>query len=195
LNPARAGLDLASRWLGASVVAASDESFGFKENLLVPADPVFVPGRYNHRGEIADGWETRRRRGAEGHDWVIIRLGVPGIISDIDVDTSYFTGNYPPACRVEALGAKGYPGPGELASHAGWTEIVPAHDLDGNQHNVFPVADRRRFTHVRLSIFPDGGRGDLGHCVCGPAASGIRPEVRLLRLFSPGSVVACGGAG
>jgi allantoicase len=57
LNPARAGLDLASRWLDASVVAASDESFGFKENLLVPADPVFVPGSYNHRGEIADGWE------------------------------------------------------------------------------------------------------------------------------------------
>jgi allantoicase len=157
VNPARAGLDLASRWVGASVVAASDESFGFKENLLVPADPVFAGGQYDHRGEIVDGWETRRRRGEQGHDWAIIRLGAPGIVSDIDVDTSFFTGNYPPACRIEALGAEGYPSPAELAAHAGWTEIVPARDLNGHQHNVFPVTDRRRFTHVRLSIFPDGG--------------------------------------
>jgi allantoicase len=157
VNPARAGLDLASRWLGASVVAASDESFGFKENLLVPADPVFIPSRYDHRGQIVDGWETRRRRGEPGHDWVIIRLGVPGAVSDIDVDTSYFTGNFPPACRVEALGAEGYPSPAELAAHPGWTEIVPRRDLAGNQHNVFPAADAHRFTHVRLSIYPDGG--------------------------------------
>ncbi len=150
-------IDLASRWLGASVVAASDESFGFKENLLVPADPAFVPGRYDHRGEIVDGWETRRRRGEPGHDWAIVRLGVPGVIGEIDVDTSFFTGNYPPACRIEALGAEGYPSPAELASHPGWTEIVSRRDLGGNQHNVFPVADGRRFTHVRLSIFPDGG--------------------------------------
>jgi allantoicase len=152
-----AGLDLASRWLGASVLAASDESFGFKENLLVPADPVFAGGRYDHRGEIVDGWETRRRRGEPGHDWAIVRLGVPGVIGEIDVDTSFFTGNYPPACRVEALGAEGYPGPAELAPHSGWTEIVSRRDLGGNQHNVFPVTDHRRFTHVRLSIFPDGG--------------------------------------
>jgi allantoicase len=152
-----AGLDLASRWLGASVVAASDESFGFKENLLVPADPVFAGGRYDHRGEIVDGWETRRRRGEPGPDWAVVRLGVPGVISDIDVDTSFFTGNYPPACRIEALSSEGYPGPGDLAAHPGWTEIVPVSDLNGDQHNVFPVADRHRFTHVRLSIYPDGG--------------------------------------
>ena len=55
-------VDLASRWLGGSVLAASDESFGEKENLLTPSAAAFEPGTYGHRGEIVDGWETRRRR-------------------------------------------------------------------------------------------------------------------------------------
>jgi allantoicase len=78
--------DLASRWLGGSVVAASDESFGEKENLLNPGPADFQPGHYGHRGEIVDGWETRRRRQA-GHDWALIRLATPGTVTSVDVDT------------------------------------------------------------------------------------------------------------
>jgi allantoicase len=149
-------VDLASRWLGGSVIAASDESFGFKENLLVPAAADFTPGRYDHRGEIVDGWETRRRRGEPGHDWAVVRLGAPGVITRIDVDTSFFTGNFPPTCQVEACGLEGYPAPAELAA-ADWAEIVPVSPLKGDSHNLFTVTDPRRFTHVRLSIHPDGG--------------------------------------
>ena len=151
-------IDLASRWLGGSVLLASDESFGFKENLLVPGPADFTPGRYGHSGEIVDGWETRRRRGAPGHDWAIIRLGAPGIITSADVDTSFFTGNYPPVCRLEACGTEGYPDPGELLSNGTeWVEVVPESRLKGDAHNLFEIADPRRFTHVRLSIYPDGG--------------------------------------
>ncbi|GII58298.1 putative allantoicase [Planotetraspora thailandica] len=163
-------IDLASRWLGGGVVAASDESFGLKENLLVPTPADFTPGRYDHRGEIVDGWETRRRRGEPGHDWAIIRLGAPGLITHVDVDTSFFTGNYPPTCRLEACGLEGYPGPQELAA-AGWTEIVPAGPLKGDSHNHFTVADSHRYTHVRLSIHPDGGIARLrvhGHVIPDP---------------------------
>jgi allantoicase len=155
--PPAPSADLASRWLGGAVVAASDESFGDKENLLTPGAPVFEPGRYGNRGEIVDGWETRRRRHT-GHDWVIIRLGAPGIISAVTVDTSFFTGNYPDHCAVHACGYEGYPGPEELTSEAaGWIEIVPMSPLHGDCENVFAVTDQRRFTHVRLSAYPDGG--------------------------------------
>ncbi|MEO6796285.1 MAG: allantoicase [Candidatus Dormibacter sp.] len=147
--------DLASRWLGASVMAASDESFGDKENLLKPGPAVFEPGRYDNRGEIVDGWETKRRR-EPGHDWALLRLGAPGVITAIDVDTSYFTGNFPESCRIEACGCEGYPSPAELGE-ADWIEIVPRSPLRGETHNRFAVSDERRFTHLRLSIFPDGG--------------------------------------
>jgi allantoicase len=149
--------DLASRWLGGTVVAASDESFGEKENLLNPAPAAFEPGHYGPRGEIVDGWETRRRR-SPGHDWVIIRLGAPGVITSVDVDTSFFTGNFPQAVSLQACGCEGYPGPGELTGPATrWEQIVPPTALTGDGHNILPVSDARRFTHVRLAAYPDGG--------------------------------------
>ncbi|MFB7166093.1 allantoicase [Streptomyces sp. NPDC056242] len=149
--------DLASRLLGGSVIAASDESFGEKENLLVPGAADFTPGNYGHKGEIVDGWETRRRR-TPGHDWALIRLGAPGSIRSIDVDTSFFTGNYPQECRIEACGMEGYPSPEELqASDVNWEEIVPRSPLKGDSHNPFKVTTPTRFTHLRLSTFPDGG--------------------------------------
>ena len=169
--PGPATVDLASRWLGGTVVAASDESFGDKENLLTPGAPAFDPGRYGNHGEIVDGWETRRRR-KSGHDWVIIRLGAPGIISGVTVDTTYFTGNYPEHCALHACGHEGYPGPDELTGDAAdWIEIVPRCPLRGDCENAFAVTDPRRFTHVRLSAYPDGGVARLrvnGHVVPDP---------------------------
>lgn len=162
--------DLASRWLGGSVVAASDESFGEKENLLTPAAAAFEPGHYSHRGEIVDGWETKRRR-EPGYDWALIRLGAAGIVTSVEVDTSFFTGNHPESCLVEACGREGYPSPAELADPAGWTVIVPRSPLAADTRNTFGVTDPGRYTHLRLSIFPDGGVARLrahGHVVPDP---------------------------
>ncbi len=152
-------LDLASRRLGGSVVAASDELFAEKENLIKPEAPTFAPGEFGHRGKIYDGWETRRRR-EPGHDHAIVRLGVPGVVHGVVVDTSFFRGNYPPQVSVEAVGAEGYPAPGELADMA-WQTLVERSAARGDAVNVYPVADRRRWTHVRLSIYPDGGLARL----------------------------------
>jgi allantoicase len=147
--------DLAGRQLGASVIYANDELFADRENLIKPEDPVFQPHTFGNKGQIMDGWETRRRR-EPGSDSAIVRLGCAGVVRRVVVDTSYFTGNYPPEVSVEACGAEGYPGPAQLAA-AEWVSLVPRSPVAGDARNDFDVAVDQRFTHVRLTIFPDGG--------------------------------------
>src|ERR1051326_5818550 len=101
-------IDLASERLGGSVLFANDEFFAPKENLLKPAMPVFVEGKYNDLDKWMDGWETRRRR-PPGFDWCVIRLGLPGIIRGVVVDTAHFKGNYPEHCSLEACAVDGLP--------------------------------------------------------------------------------------
>ena len=151
----RALTDLASRALGGSVVHANDEQFAEKENLIRPGPASFDPASYGHKGKIYDGWETRRRRDS-GHDHAIIRLGAPGVVHGVVVDTAHFRGNYPPQVSVEAVMAEGYPSPAELAALR-WQPLVPKSDASGDSANRYPVTDRRRWSHVRLSIYPDGG--------------------------------------
>jgi allantoicase len=152
--------DLALRTLGGSVIAASDESFEEKENLINPWAPAFHPGTFGAKGQEYDGWETARRRPGEdgelGHDWAVVRLGLPGVIHGVVIDTAWFKGNYPQRASVEACAADGHPSPAELAG-ADWTEIVPASPLRGDAAHAYEVGVPRRFTHVRLNIFPDGG--------------------------------------
>lgn len=147
-------IDLASRALGGAVVAANDELFAEKENLIAPGRSVEV-NTFGHKGGLFDGWETRRRR-EPGHDYVIVRLGVPGVIHGVVVDTAWFTGNYPPFASVEATSVEGWPS-GEELENAVWGTILERAPLKGDTANQFEVADEHRFTHVRLNIFPDGG--------------------------------------
>ncbi|HET6502657.1 MAG TPA: allantoicase [Amycolatopsis sp.] len=147
--------ELASRRAGGSVVWANDELFAERENLIKPAPAEFQRWNFGHKGQIYDGWETRRRR-EPGCDQAVVRLGLPGVVSGVVVDTSFFTGNYPPFASVEALTVDGYPSPEELAE-ADWTTIVPRSPLSGDTANHFAVESARRYTHVRLTIYPDGG--------------------------------------
>src|SRR5262245_37349368 len=114
----RALPDLASRTLGGSVVHANDELFAAAENLVNPGPPVHHPAAFGPRGKVYDGWETRRRR-EPGHDFAVVRLGVPGVVHGLVVDTAYFTGNYPPRVSVEAVELPGYPSVEELLA-ADW---------------------------------------------------------------------------
>jgi allantoicase len=148
------GVDLASRELGGSVMAASDESFGFKERLIDPTEPVFTPGTYDLRGEVVDGWETRRHAGPGG-DWAIVRLGAPGRVRAVDVDTRFFPGNSPSGCRIEGTVLDATVNP--TAPHVRWTALVEPTALKSDSHNVLTVDDPRRFTHVRLVLESDGG--------------------------------------
>ena len=104
-----------------------------------------------------DGWESRRRR-TPGFDWCIIRLGLPGIIRGVMVDTSHFKGNYPEQCSFEACAVDGHPDVAQLTSEATeWTEILPQSQLKGDSQNPFAIENDQRFTHLRFKIYPDGG--------------------------------------
>lgn len=148
---ARNAINLADPRIGAVAVAASDEFFGTRDRMLQPAPAIFIPGKYDEHGKWVDGWETRRKRVA-GEDWCVVRLGRPGTIAGMDVDTSFFTGNYPPACILEACrSAKENPG-----EDAPWFPLAGSR-LTGNTHNFVPVSSMETWTHVRLRIQPDGG--------------------------------------
>src|SRR5918999_1357727 len=184
--------DLAVRTSGGSVMAANDEFFAEKENLINPAPAAFLPGAFGPKGKRYDGWETRRRRD-NGCDWAIVRLGLPGVIRGIVVDTAPFAGTSPPYAWVEACAVDGYPSAAELTT-ADWTEIVPRSPLKGDAAHVFPVAGGRRHTHVRLSIYPDGGVARLrvhGEVVPAPALLEALGTVDLAALEHGGRVVDC----
>ncbi|MGH9966248.1 MAG: allantoicase [Pyrinomonadaceae bacterium] len=150
-------IDLASDKLGGAVLYANDEFFAPKENLLKASAPIFIEGKYTDLGKWMDGWESRRRR-TPGFDWCIIRLGLPGIIRGVVVDTSHFKGNYPEQCSIEAASLDGYPDEEQLLSDSvQWSEILPKSDLKGDSQNPFEIKNNRRVTHVRFKIYPDGG--------------------------------------
>jgi allantoicase len=146
--------DLADRALGGAVVAANDEFFAAKENLVRSAPPAALAD-FGHRGKEYDGWETRRRR-SPGHDWAIVRLGVPGVVAGLVIDTAFFTGNYPSRASVDSAAVEGHPSIDELGK-ADWQPLMPLSDLAGDIVNAFAVESDRRVTHVRLNIHPDGG--------------------------------------
>jgi allantoicase len=185
--------DLASRRLGGSVVSASDELFAEKENLIKPEPPAFDPSQFGNRGKVYDGWETRRRR-EPGHDHAIVRLGVPGVVHGVVVDTSFFRGNYPPQVSVEALGADGYPSPEELAGMT-WQPLVEPAAARGDAANMYPVASPLRWTHVRLSIYPDGGVARFRvHGTALPDPRFLAGTVDLAAMENGGRVVGCSDA-
>ncbi|HEV8370594.1 MAG TPA: allantoicase [Pyrinomonadaceae bacterium] len=150
-------IDLASERLGGSVLLTNDDFFAPKENLLKVSAPVFIEGKYTDRGKWMDGWESRRRR-TPGFDWCIIRLGLPGIIRGVVVDTSFFRGNYPEHCSLEAATIDVVPTEAELIDQAvTWVPILPQMLLAGDSQNPFPVRYDQRVTHLLFKIYPDGG--------------------------------------
>jgi len=151
-NPFHEWIRLEQPRLGTRVVYATDDFFAAKERLIQASHPVWIEGKYDEHGKWMDGWESRRKR-VPGYDYCIIRLGIPGIIHGFDIDTSFFTGNYPPAASIDAcISEADVP-----RDDTNWRELLPRADLAGNSHNYFGIDSDSTVTHLRLNIFPDGG--------------------------------------
>ena len=157
--------DLASASIGGAALSCNDEFFAEKENLLKPEAAVWKDHLYTDRGKWMDGWETRRYRPVDGvapgtdsdvHDWCVIRLGMPGVIRGVVVDTAFFRGNYPDSCALYATEVDDALDQRALET-ATWTPILPRSPLKGDTKNTFAISDGHRYTHLRLDIFPDGG--------------------------------------
>ncbi|HWW20086.1 MAG TPA: allantoicase [Steroidobacteraceae bacterium] len=144
-------LNLADARLGAVVLSATDEFFGAKERLLNPAEPQWRAGVYDDHGKWMDGWETRRKR-EHGFDHCIVQLAAPSTLHALDIDTRYFTGNYPPHASVEACHSAGKPD-----ASTRWSELLAYSALQGNQRNLFSLQSSAIHTHLKLNIHPDGG--------------------------------------
>ncbi|MEE8444480.1 MAG: allantoicase [Alphaproteobacteria bacterium] len=144
-------VNLASARLGAEAVRASDDFFAARERMLSDEPAVFIADKYDENGKWMDGWESRRRRDG-GNDFCIVRLAYPGTLHGLDIDTSHFTGNFPPAASIEACMSEGDPG-----DDAAWEVLQQSVTLSGDSHHFFPLAQAGPYNWLRLSIFPDGG--------------------------------------
>jgi len=186
--------DLAAERFGGAVVSANDEFFAPKESLIKAAAPEWREGVYTERGKWMDGWETRRRR-TPGHDWAILRLGLPGVVRGIVIDTSYFTGNFPEQASIDACSVAGMPSADWLqGDDVPWQTLLPTSSLSGNTQNTFAIAASPRFTHLRLNIFPDGGVARLrvhGDVVPDERVFAAGREVDLAAIENGGYVVSC----
>ncbi len=183
-----AGLvDLAARAVGGKALWASDDFFAEKENLLEPGRGVFIADKYTDRGKWMDGWESRRKR-VPGHDSCIVELGVRGLVHGVDIDTNHFLGNHPPFASLDACAIDG--DVDELQS-AEWTEILAPSPLKAGSQNLFAVAQRGPFTHLRLHIYPDGGVARLKAWGEPQPATVAAGRIDLALVSNGGRAVAC----
>ena len=151
------GINLASARLGAETVACSDEFFAAMSRLIQDSEPVYFPERFDDHGQWMDGWETRRRRSG-GFDWCVVRLAAPGRLLRFELDTRYFTGNYPPGAALD--GAPGDECPAPDSEH--WKPLTGHVKLDGDARKWAECGDQETVLRwVRLRIYPDGGLARL----------------------------------
>ncbi len=148
-------VDLASSSLGGRALATSDDFFASASGMLEPGPAVFIPGKYTERGKWMDGWESRRKRGP-GYDYCLVRLGVPGEVLALDIDTSHFNGNQPAFASVEGALLAGDLST-EEALRQPFRELLAQAPLLPSAQNLFVPQALGVVSHLRLNIFPDGG--------------------------------------
>ena len=144
--------DLAAMVNGGRVLACNDMFFSSRDNLIIPGRGI----------NMGDGWETRRRR-IPGNDWLILKLGKEGVVQRAVVDTLHFKRNFPDGCSLEAARVNPDEEEGLILENLDWTPLLSRVPLQADREHEFSgeLLDIGPVTHIRLSIYPDGGIGRL----------------------------------
>ena len=180
-------IDLAQPRLGTKVIFKTDDFFASAHRIIDPSPPIFKEGLFDKNGKWMDGWESRRKR-ISGHDFLIIKLGKPGSISKVDVDTSHFKGNQPSMISLEGSNSKS-----KSLTNLKWKNIIGKKKIKANSHHLFNVTSKSIFTHIKLNIFPDGGvaRLRLYGNISKENNKLTNKTINLASLLNGASVIAC----
>ena len=179
-------IDLAQPRLGTKVIYKTDDFFAPANRIISPTIPVFKEGVFDKHGKWMDGWESRRKR-TSGHDYIILKLGKPGKISKIDVDTSHFNGNQPSMVSIEGANSNS-----NKITQFKWISILSKKKVKANSNHFFSVKNNKVFTHIKFNIFPDGGVARLR--LYGSIAKSKKfknKKINLASLLDGASVIAC----
>ena len=179
-------IDLAQPRLGTKVIYKTDDFFASANRIINPTEPVFKVGVFDKHGKWMDGWESRRKRTA-GHDYIIIKLGKPGTIKKVDVDTSHFNGNQPAMISIEGANSNS-----NKINQLNWQPLLSKKKTKANSHHYFTVNSDKVFTHIKFNIFPDGGVARLRLYGSIAKSSKLKnKKINLASLLDGSSVIAC----
>jgi allantoicase len=179
-------IDLAQPRLGTKVIYKTDDFFASANRIINPTEPVFKVGVFDKHGKWMDGWESRRKRTA-GHDFIIIKLGKPGTIKKVDVDTSHFNGNQPAMISIEGANSNS-----NKINQLNWQPLLSKKKTKANSHHYFTVNSNKVFTHIKFNIFPDGGVARLRLYGSIAKSSKLKnKKINLASLLDGSSVIAC----
>ena len=180
-------IDLAQPRLGSKVIFKTDDFFASANRIIDPLPPVFKEGLFDKNGKWMDGWESRRKR-KHGHDYLIIKLGKPGIISKINVDTSHFNGNQPSMISLEGTNSNS-----KNIKDLKWKTLINKRKTKASSHHLFTVSSKTISTHIKFNIFPDGGvaRLRLFGSISKEKKKFGNKIINLASLLNGSSVIAC----
>ena len=180
-------IDLAQPRLGSKVIFKTDDFFASANRIINPAPPIFKEGLFDKNGKWMDGWESRRKR-TSGNDFLIIKLGKPGSINKVDVDTSFFNGNQPSMISLEGCNSSS-----NNIKNLKWKKIISKKKTKANSHHLFKTTSKSIFTHIKLNIFPDGGvaRLRLYGNISKENNKFVNKTINLASLLNGASVIAC----
>ena len=179
-------IDLAQPRLGTKVIFKTDDFFASANRIINPLPAIFKDGLFDKNGKWMDGWESRRKR-IKGHDYIILKLGKPGSIKKVDVDTSHFNGNQPAMISIEGANSTS-----NKISQLKWEPLLSKKKTKANSHHFFTTNSKKKFTHIKFNIFPDGGVARLR--LFGSIAKSNKlknKKINLASLLDGASVIAC----